>query len=86
MFVPSGAARLAKPVNVVQPIGGGGGFWPPPVVFPQRQATTPDPGKSGTYLNGGMNFYTSEQSSNFLKNVKCAVVAVQIDTFSTRRL
>lgn len=43
LFVPSGAARLAKPVNVVQPIGGGSGFWPPPVVFPQRQATTPDP-------------------------------------------
>jgi len=48
LFVPSGAARLAKPVNVVQPIGGGGGFWPPPVVFPQRQATTPDP-VSGSY-------------------------------------
>ena len=78
LFVPSGAARLAKPVNVVQPIGGGGGFWPPPVVFPQRQATTPDPGKSEICLDDGMNFHTSEQSRNFLKNVKFAVVAVQI--------
>jgi len=24
----------------------GGGLWPPPVVLPQRKATTPDPGKS----------------------------------------
>ena len=42
LFVPS--ARPSKPVNVVQPVAGGG-FWPPPVVFPQRQATTPDPGE-----------------------------------------
>lgn len=41
LFVPS--ARPSKPVNVVQPVAGG--FWPPPVVFPQRQATTPDPGE-----------------------------------------
>lgn len=40
LFVPS--TRPSKPVNVVQPVAGGG-FWPPPVVFPQRQATTPDP-------------------------------------------
>ena len=45
LFVPSVSARPAKPVNVVQPIGGSG-VWPPPVMFPQRQATTPDPGKS----------------------------------------
>lgn len=42
LFVPS--TRPSKPVNVVQPVAGGG-FWPPPVVFPQRQATTPDPGE-----------------------------------------
>ena len=45
VFVPSVAARLTKPVNVVNPIAGG--VWPPSVLFPQRQATTPDPGKSG---------------------------------------
>lgn len=55
------AARLSKPVNVVQPIGGGGGFWPPPVVFPQRQATTPDPGKSEICLYGGMNLHSHKR-------------------------
>ena len=43
LFVPSVAARQTKPVNVVSPLGGG--VWPPPVMFPMRQATTPDPGK-----------------------------------------
>lgn len=77
LFVPSVASRPPKPVNVVQPIGGGGGFWPPPVVFPQRQATTPDPGKSEACLMN-FRFVTSENSPNFfffLKNVKIAVVA-----------
>ena len=60
LFVPSVAARPTKPVNVVQPIGGGGGgsggVWPPPVMFPQRQATTPDPGESRVCLGGGGGF------------------------------
>lgn len=43
VFIPSVAARPSKPVNVVNPLGGG--LWPPPVPFPQRKATTPDPGK-----------------------------------------
>lgn len=43
LFVPSVTARQTKPVNVVSPLGGG--VWPPPVMFPTRQATTPDPGK-----------------------------------------
>ncbi|XP_074637432.1 uncharacterized protein LOC141895506 [Acropora palmata] len=46
-FIPSLATRSAKPVNVVSPVGGG--VWPPPVQFPQRQATTPDPGVSLVY-------------------------------------
>lgn len=66
------ASRVPKPVNVVQPIGGGGGFWPPPVVFPQRQATTPDPGKSEACL---MNFRIVTTFVFFLKNVKTAVFA-----------
>lgn len=48
-FIPSLATRSAKPVNVVSPVGGG--VWPPPVQFPQRQATTPDPGKLRVYLS-----------------------------------
>ncbi|CAH3180891.1 unnamed protein product [Porites lobata] len=47
LFVPSVAARQTKPVNVVSPLGGG--VWPPPVMFPMRQATTPDPGVSSSY-------------------------------------
>ena len=48
LFIPSVAGRSSKPVSVVNPLGGG--VWPPPVLFPHRQATTPDPGKSGICL------------------------------------
>lgn len=48
-FIPSLASRSTKPVNAVSPVGGG--VWPPPVQFPQRQATTPDPGKLRIYLS-----------------------------------
>ncbi|XP_068750634.1 uncharacterized protein [Montipora capricornis] len=46
-FIPSLGTRPTKPINVVNPVGGG--IWPPTVLFPQRQATTPDPGVSLAY-------------------------------------
>ena len=79
LFVPS--ARPSKPVNVVQPVGGGG-FWPPPVVFPQRQATTPDPGKSEIFpplsVFTDAISYANKKSRNLTNTLNLKSVAVTV--------